>query len=263
MDEYSKAEYLDYDIKNLSLQVNNIKSELEDIENLKNNIRVLNDSQIEEINTIIDDGFKVKYIQEKIEKNVPLGIEGEIKKNVRTSKIVTGLLSVFYLLLVFYFIGIKKYILLVATQLILLVIALLLFRLNLHIDSLRLLNNNEVFKKDIIDIISKHGILTIEDFIVELEYASNKRAEIDKNNTDLIKLNDRIKIGEDNLKKIEKIFLDKKKSLAMILKINNQKSLEDFKKSKLGRIRFNEIQKNYRSSIKILIKFLMVKRWRI
>lgn len=243
LDEYSKAEYLDYDIKNLSLQVNNIKSELEDIENLKNNIRVLNDSQIEEINTIIDDGFKVKYIQEKIEKNVPLGIEGEIKKNVRTSKIVTGLLSVFYLLLVFYFIGIKKYILLVATQLILLVIALLLFRLNLHIDSLRLLNNNEVFKKDIIDIISKHGILTIEDFIVELEYASNKRAEIDKNNTDLIKLNDRIKIGEDNLKKIEKIFLDKKKSLAMILKINNQKSLEDFKKSKLGRIRFNEIQK--------------------
>ncbi len=259
MDAYSKAEYLDYDIKNLSLQIENAKSDIESIKHSKNSIKIFNESEIKEIDAIIDDGFKVDYIQGKIGKASLSSLEEKIRayeKNNKAIKIGASLLSALYLILAFYFALNKSYILLATTQFLLFVIIILLFKLKAYRDGLKLLNNNKGLTKEILDIISKYGLCAIEEFFLKLEYAKNRKDEIDYQKTELVKLNDRIEIGKGNLKRLEKELMESKKEFNKILDINNQRSLEDFKRSKSHKLRFEQVQKELEDCNRDLSKLL-------
>ena len=259
VEDYSKAEYLDYDINKLSSQIENIKSDIENIKYNKNSINVVNESEIKEIDTVIDDGFKIEYIQEKIGNDSLSSVEEKIKayeKKNKGAKTGAGILSVIYLFLALYFVLTKNYLPLAATQFILLVIILLLSKLKAYRDSLKLLNNIKDLNQEILDIISKYRLHSIKEFLVKLDYAKNRRDEIDYQKTELIKLNDRIEIGKDNLRKLEKNLIDNKKDLDKILDINNQKSLEDFKRSKSQKLRYDEVQKELENYNRNLSKLL-------
>lgn len=259
VEDYSKAEYLDYDINKLSSQIENIKSDIENIKYNKNSINVVNESEIKEIDTVIDDGFKIEYIQEKIGNDSLSSVEEKIKaykKKNKGAKTGAGILSVVYLFLALYFVLTKNYLPLAATQFILLVIILLLSKLKAYRDSLKLLNNIKDLNQEILDIISKYRLHSIKEFLVKLDYAKNRRDEIDYQKTELIKLNDRIEIGKDNLRKLEKNLIDNKKDLDKILDINNQKSLEDFKRSKSQKLRYDEVQKELENYNRNLSKLL-------
>ncbi|MDY0236223.1 MAG: AAA family ATPase [Gudongella sp.] len=259
VEDFSKAEYLNYDIKKLSSQIEDTKSEIANIEFEKNSIDISKEPEVKELENIIEDGLKLRYIEGKSGNESISVVESKIKrheKSIKNIKLVASAVSVLYIFLSFYFIFIKNYILFTAIQSILLVLILLFYKLKLHRDSIKPLNNNQNYSEDIFHIIRKYDLDSIEDFYAKLEYTKNKKDEINNKKTNLIKLDARIATAIDKLRKLESSLIVNKKDLDVILEINCQNSIEGFKKSKSKKLRFDELQKELENGNKELNKLL-------